>query len=274
MVDFRLVIANSVATLAFAGTLGLAAADGHAATQVLGLVASNGLPSPLTCEGGVCAGHVSSFCLQEARPAPAANSEYSLAPGGRLTLIATLADGRQLRLPGEETLSLHTLIGFTSVMISIPQAKLKELGAVSAAVEVGPMTTLLPAPVAGDPNPQSKEEIAYAAGPMRRLAEAAFEAPGTAADAARLSSLLINSLRDDEPQTAEGRDAIWDRLMARSDTSRLSPSGIAEARQIYRYCEISVASKSSLNLRSCMELHHADLMAVTNREFWDRNGGS
>ena len=43
---------------------------------------------------------------------------------------------------------------------------------------------------------------------------------------------------------------------------------------MYNACEISVASKSSYSLKGCMELRHADLMAVTNRSFWDRSGGS
>ena len=134
-----------------------AAPSAEAASQVLGLVASNGLPTPLQCQDGVCSGHFSSFCLQQARPAPSADSEYTLAPGGSLTLIARLADGRQTRLPGDGLLSLHNMIGFTSIRISLPEAKLKALGAVSVAVEVAPMTSVIPVPVAGDPNPQTRE---------------------------------------------------------------------------------------------------------------------
>src|SRR5215475_10308966 len=110
MPEFRHILAATaiIATAAFTGP------GAQAASQVLGLVASNGLPTPLQCEDGVCAGHFSSFCLQQGRPAPSANSEYSLAPGGSLTLILTQADGRQTRLPGNEFLSLRSLIGFTS----------------------------------------------------------------------------------------------------------------------------------------------------------------
>jgi hypothetical protein len=185
-----------------------------------------------------------------------------------------LPDGRQTRLPGNGLVSLRSMIGFTSIRISLPEAKLKALGAVSVAVEVAPMTSIAPVPVAGDPNPQTSEELAYATGTMRRLAEGTFEAHNAPADAARLSSLLINSLPSDEPQTATGREAVWTVLLATPGAQSLSPQGIAEARGIYGACEISVASKSSFSLRSCLAMRHADIMAVTNRGFWDRNGGS
>lgn len=274
MPEFRRILAAVFfAAMVFAAMV-FSIPGAQAASQVLGLVASNGLPTPLQCENGVCAGHFSSFCLQQGRPAPSANSEYTLASGGSLTLIVTQADGRQTRLPGNEILALRNMIGFTSMRISLPEARLKAMGAVSAAVEVGPMTSVIPVAVAGDPDPQSREEIAYATGTMRHLAEGTFEKRGAAADAARLSSLLINALPDDEPQTQAGRDAVWTALLAVPAARALSPAGIAQARDIYHGCEISVASKSSFNLKVCLEMRHADLMAVTNRDFWDRTGGS
>ncbi len=262
--------------IAVAAWIGLASGQAQAASQILGIVASNGLPTPLHCEDGTCVGHFSTFCLQDNRPAPPAESVYQLLPGdGSLTVIATLADGRTLRLPANDLLAIHTRIGFTSVRMSLPESQMKALGAVSLAVDVAPMTAILPRPVADDPNPQSAEEIALATGPVRRLAERSFESRGDSADAARLASLVINLLPEDEPQTAPGRHALWTRALAlASSRIALSPGGIDEARNIYSSCEISVASKSSFNLRSCMELHHADLMAVTNRKFWDDSGGS
>jgi hypothetical protein len=109
---------------------------------------------------------------------------------------------------------------------------------------------------------------------MRRLAEATFEERGSAADAARLSSLLINLLPDSEPQSAVDREALWGRLAAEPGVQVMSPVGVAEAQQIYRSCEIAVDSKSSFTLKSCLEFHHADLMAVSNRAFWNESGGS
>jgi len=264
---------SAVAVAALLG-LGLAAPQADAASQVLGLVASDGLPTPLQCRDGLCSAHLSSFCLQQARPAPSAGSEYELAPGGRLMLIAARADGSQIRVAAERISHLRSLIGFTSIALSVPQSELTRLGAVSVSVEVGAMTSLLPAPIAADPEPQTAEEIALATGPMRRLAEATFEARGSAADAARITSLLINLLPAAEPETSTGRETLWARLTGAPGVEALSRSGIAEAHKIFAACELSLASKSSPSVKSCMELHHADLMATTNRGFWNLGSGS
>ena len=110
---------------------------------------------------------------------------------------------------------------------------------------------------------------------MRQAAERTFENPGEAADAARLSSLIINLLPEEEPQSASGRSAVWNRAVALAGGNRpITAVGIEDAQRIYSSCELSVASKSSFNLRTCMEVHHADLMAQTNRDFWKSTGGS
>ena len=266
---FAILLATGAALMAPGGSA-------LAASQVLGLVASNGLPTPLHCQDGTCSGHFSAFCLQEQRPAPSANSEYLMAPGSGLTLIAQFADGRSQRLPAGDLLTIRTRIGFTSVRISLPEERLRALGAQSVAVEVAPMTSILPRAVAGDPDPLTSEEIALAIGPMRRAAQAEFEQPGEASDAARLSSLVVNLLPDDEPQTAADRDALWNRAIAvaKGLDRDLSAAGIEDAHRIYANCELSIASLTSFNLHSCLEIHHADLMAETNRAFWEATGGS
>jgi hypothetical protein len=267
-------LATPIAVAAIAW-LCLSAGPASAASQVLGLVASNGLPTPLHCQDGVCTGHFSAFCLQEQRPAPSADSDYGLAPGGALILVARLADGRDLRLPAGHLLTIRTRIGFTSVRMSLPESVLNSLGAVSAAVEVAPMTSILPRAVAGDPDPQSPQEIDLATGPMRRAAQQPFEAAGAASDAARLTSLLINLIPEEEPQTPAGRDALWQRTLALAAAGRaVAPAGIEASQRIYSDCETALASKSSFSLRSCLELRHADLMAQTNRDFWGSTGGS
>src|SRR5690242_10447136 len=147
----------------------------QAAPQILGIVASNGLPTPLSCADGYCSAYLASFCLQEARYAPNSGSEYHLAPGGRLTLLARLADGRSLRLDGADLLTIRTRSGFTTLRVSLPQSRLVALGVTSAAVEVGPGTTVLPRSYAGDPQPQTGEEVAAATGTLRRLAARTFD---------------------------------------------------------------------------------------------------
>lgn len=241
--------------------------------QVLGLVASNGIPTPLTCTDDECSAHLSAFCLQQAREAPASGTAYAPAEGGRVTLVATTADGRTLRLPGEPHLAFESRIGFTSVRVSLPRRTLAALGATEAAVEIGARVSLLPTAVARDPDPQTAQEIALATGPMRDAASRMFEAPGAASDAARIASLLINTLPQD-PRDDGVHEGLWRAAAAHPVVTRATPEGVATARRLYDSCSLAVRSGSIFTMRSCLEIRHADLMATTNHAFWDSMGGS
>ena len=262
----------SVRSALFAATgiaaLFLGGPNALAAPQVLGLVASNGLPTPLACDGAVCSAHFSAFCLQQNRPAPARGDTYAVAPGAEVTLVVTTADGKELRLPGNEHLTIKSEIGFTSVSIALPQSRVAELGGQAVGVEVGPMVSLLPVTVPGDPNPQEADEIALATGPMRLAASHSFEVPGRASDAARITSLLINALPEDGSETSEARDALWLAMLDRPAVSAATPAGVDAAARIYEGCKISVQSRSTYSMRNCLELRHADLLAETNHKFW------
>lgn len=275
---FRLLPA--LAGLAFAAILSAAAAN--AAPQVLGLVADSGFPTPLACDGFECSAQFSSFCLQEGRSSPPAGTLYAPTPGGTLTLVAAAPDGRSLRLPAAEHLRIATAIGFTSVAMSLPQSRrewmAERLGTapeeIRLTVEVGPSVSLVPVPVAGDPDPQTADEIALATGPLRSVAEQLFETPGASADAARLTTLLINSLPARGRETVEMRDGLFDRIAALPASSSLSPEGIEQAHGLYAECGISVESGSMFSMRECLRLRHADLMVRSNRTFWEQAGGS
>ena len=263
-------VAISLAALAL---FALFAARAEAATQILGIVASNGVPTPLHCQDGSCHGFFSSFCLQEDRPAPHVYTAYQLAPGGGLTLVATRADGSRIRVPAETMASLRSEIGFSSVTISIPEATLKALGAVDASIEVAPMTTALPVPVAGDPDPQTPEEIALATGKMRQLAEKSFETPGDMRDVARLAALVVNSLPADDPRSAPARQAAWDKAMGLAGHG-IDPAAAAIASQMFVDCGRAVDLRAEFDLSLCMQMHQTDIMSNFNRDFWDSTGGS
>jgi hypothetical protein len=254
--------------------LGLPVGRAEAAPQVLGLVASNGLPTPLQCRGGVCRGFFSSFCLQQYRQAPLVNTEYKLGPQGGLTLLVTLADSRQVRVPAEGLAEIRSEIDFSSVIISISQARMKALGGIAAAVEVAPMTSILPVPVAGDSMPQSAEEIATATGKLRLLAGRSFEDGGALRDEARLTTLLVNSLPATEPKSAAGRQAVWDQALALAADRALDPAAAANAARAYRACGVAAGMHADLDLKLCLELHQTDLMSGFNRDFWESTGGS
>jgi hypothetical protein len=250
------------------------AARVEAATQILGIVASNGMPTPLQCQDGVCRGFFSSFCLEQDRPAPHVYAEYRLATGGGLTLVVSRADGSKIRLPADGLVTLRSEIGFSSLSISISEARLKALGAASAAIEVAPMTTALPVAVAGDPNPLTSEEIAYVTDKLRRLAQPAFENPGKKNDEARLATMVVNDLPADEPKTTAGRQEVWNRVMAQTSGQAIDPTAVAVTARMFSDCGAAVDLRAAFNLSLCMQLHQTDLMSDFNRAFWESLGGS
>jgi hypothetical protein len=257
---------RSMVLLTALSMLVFAAQRAEAAPQILGLVASNGVPTPLRCEDGRCSGLVSSFCLQFERPSPEADSEYSLAPGGGITLVGRRADGSTMRLAAGGLIGIRSRAGFSSVTISLPESELKTIGAVTAAIEIAPLTSLLPVPIAGDSDPQTPGQISFATGTQRRLAQSTFEAPGPKSDAARVISLVINSLPTDEPASRTGRDAAWKKALMLASGASLDPQGIVAASGIYESCGTAVDSGAASTLGTCMEKAQQDLMGALEFE--------
>jgi len=259
--------------LSAVAAIGLPLSGATAATQVLGLVASDGAPTPLTCSGGQCSAQFSTFCLQQSRPAPSRGDDYTVAAGGQLTLIARTGAGQTLRIPANGLLQIESVIGFTSVEIGLPKAKLAELGASEVAVEVGPAVSLLPLAAADDRNPQTEDELALATGPMRRAATAMFESPGTASDAARIATVLINALPAKDSESPEQRNGLWVAMLGSPAIVNATAGGREAAEQMYEACKIAIDSHSAYSLRNCLELRHADLLAETNHQFWKDSVG-
>lgn len=244
----------------------------QAAPQILGIVASNGLATPLSCADGYCSAYLASFCLQEGRYAPNSGSEYHLAPGGRLTILARLADGGSLRLDGAQWLTIRSRSGFTALKVSLPQTRLAALGVASAAIEVEPGTTVVPRAYAGDPDPQTGDEVAAATGALRRLAAKTFDGSGRTADTARLIQLVINRLSD--PPTASGTaparvSTLWGEVARDARQNGVGQPGIDGAAAIVAECR----GGSDFTGTVCLEMRQAELMTNLNRRFWDQVGG-
>ncbi|MGH6933425.1 MAG: hypothetical protein ACREEE_13440, partial [Dongiaceae bacterium] len=131
MMSFRSIAL--LAGVACAAAMAMPSTAAQAAPQILGVVASNGVPTPLTCGEVDCSAHLSAFCLQQNRPAPSHGHPYTVAAGGDAALIATTSDGRTLRLPAGDYVKFESLIGFTSIRASLPKSVLADLDAVSVA---------------------------------------------------------------------------------------------------------------------------------------------
>jgi hypothetical protein len=271
IVRHRILFVLAIAALAIVALANRAAAS----PQILGIVASNGQPTPLICDHGRdCRARFSAFCLQQDRPAPSQGTAYRLADGNALTLVATYPDGRVERLPIGDLVQFQSRFGFTSVDVVLPSSVGRPYAMASLALDIGPSATLLPIEAAGDPDPQSPGEIAVATGPLRAAAALLFDQPGPAADAARLTTEAINALPPMHSESRFGLDHLWADTIAAGKAAGASEEGIAQANDMWQSCELAVASRSRLSMRECLELRHTDLMAHTNRQFWDQTGGS
>jgi hypothetical protein len=249
--------------------VGLPVAGASAAPQVLGVMASV-QPVPLVCLDGQCRAEVTAFCLQESRPVPSEGTAYQALGSDQLALVLKRADGGEVRLPAEAA-AISSSRGFTAVSISVPETLLQRHGAVAAEVEVLAGATVAPVPVAGDPAPQSAEEIALAAGPMRRLAADRLE-QGPTGDAARLVERLISALPPKDRETPAVRDGLWDVAIGPTIEAASDPEGAAMARLAYDGCRAALGTGYVPNLRHCLERGHGEMMIERTHAFWREAG--
>lgn len=240
-----------------------------AAPQALGLIATKA-PIPLTCVGDECSAQFSAFCLQETRDIPGPGTPY-FAIGEALTLVAIAADGTTQQLDGSAYLSFFSERGYSAVRLSVPKRVLTMLGAVGAAVEIGPMVTLLPALVAGDADPQTAQDIATVTGPLRELGGRIVDNAGAEADAVRLTGRLINGLPEIGRVGLDIGDPLWREQLSRSD---VGPEAVALAAQAYGTCRRRAEAGLYYNLRRCLEQQHDEQVLRLNRRYWQAILGS
>ncbi len=266
---------STVSTISrFLGAVVLVAALPHtavAAPQMLALLAT-GEATPLQCEDGVCGGQFSGFCLQRERPNPQPGTAYR-AQGGTLTLVLTGADGAAWRMPAGDFVTITTKRSYTAVQISLPEGMLREWGAVSAALEVGERVALAPVPAAGDANPQSEADIALALGPQRALAERIANRSVVESGAVRLTGALVNALPPRGRISREGREALWDEVVAPRGVS-YPRAALESARAVYDRCLDKVERGQFFNLRQCLEVGHDSIMLDLNIKYWEAGAES
>lgn len=254
-------------TLALTGLLAIAfqPAELRAAPQILALVETAG-PTPLVCENGQCSGEFSGFCLQKERPDPKSGARYR-AEGGDLILVVTDASGAVRRVPAGDYLEIATRRSYTAVRISLPESVIRELGAVSVALEIGERVALVPLAQAGDTDPQTEADIALALGPQRALGEKVLRQSPAESGAVALTNRMLNALpkgrTDDNTRTG-----LWERSVAPYGSAYPAES-VTRAEGIYRRCMEKVEKGEFYSLRDCLEVGHDALMLDLNRKYWE-----
>ncbi len=243
-----------------------------AAPQILAVLATNDGIS-FACDDGVCEAGLSAYCLQRNRPAPEFGTEYAPAAPDTFTLVVMDATGGERRLPAAEYVVFFEDRGYTSVSARLSEARLAELGAVRATIEVGADASLVPAPRAGDSDPLTDDEIAYTVGPLRALGTRIVD-DSAEAGAARLVATMINALPPTGRVGAERRAALWGDVPGADAAGATESAGLSRARSEFDWCLGAIAEPRVFSMRSCLETRHDQLMRELNVDFWNADVGS
>jgi len=247
----------------------VSAPGASAAPQVLALLAT-GAPVSMPCFAGECAVELGAFCLQKGRDIPDRGARYR-AEGDAFRLIVVGADGRARRLPAAAHVAVVAVRGQTAVRVTLAKRTLADLGGVRVAVEVGDGVSLVPEPVAGDPSPQSAEEIATATGPLRALGSAIVDHAGAEAVSARIAVQAINALPESGRIPRERAFGAW---RAAERTVGADELGVAAGRALFRHCRTEVEIGHVFSMRRCLERAHDGVLRALNLRYWQTIVGS
>lgn len=263
---------KSIAVLA-ASTLvavALAPVPTLAAPQILGLIAS-AAPIPMTCANGVCTAELSSVCLQQHRPTPPTGTVYRPAKRTRITLVVTRPDGVSHRLSVAAALTFRSLRQFSAVKVSLPEATVRRLGDGVATISVSPMASVIPVSIAGDPNPLSAAEIARYTGPLRALAERAFERDSDHVNATRILNQMVNRLPERSNFGIEEMGSLWRQTVGKGVTDETQKF----LKRAAENCRETLHTGVMSDLRSCLSYHHDYLSGENTTNGWQAmNPGS
>ncbi len=164
-----------------------------AAPQILALLPT-AEPLPLICKKDVCKVEVASMCLQEQRKAPNSYQAYHPGDGTKLTLAVQSKSGNVKEADITKGVTIHAVRGFVAVSVSLPEHLVRDLGDGPASLSVAPLASAIPEPVAGDPNPLTKQEISKATGLLREIAQATAGADTDRLTFSQALDMAVNEL--------------------------------------------------------------------------------
>lgn len=249
----------------------------EAAPQIIAVLPSD-TGVPFACAEGVCRADLSTYCLQRERPAPKRGTAYLPAAAEDFKLEIETRAGTRV-VDAAPHVGFVESRGFMAIAAVIDAERLTALAGgkvVGAALRIGKAASLLPKPVAGDPNPLTEKEIAYVT-KWRRQQGAEIVDAKPAARTARVLAGLANRLPLSgfaDPARLEHiwKDAIGDEFGA--TTPAASEPGFLRAGVEYRRCAEGVARHSYGGLRNCLQYRHDDLIRDLNIEYWESKPGS
>lgn len=244
-----------------------AAPAANAAPQILAaLEIQEGMP--LVCEDGRCETDITTFCLQQDRDAPRLGTAYTPAAAEHFILRLTGHDGTTRDMPATQA-AFASGRGFTHVRVGVSEAQLAAWGAKSARLVVARQASLIPEPVAGDPDPLSKEEIHYVTTSLRPLGEEMIDGQPLAT-AARIVGRVATAITDPRAMpTPAAVDGLWNAVLEEMGAKGTEGTALASARSEIDRCARPGHYHSLAGVKSCLEYRHGDLMRSLNIDYWD-----
>lgn len=244
----------------------------YAAPQILGLVAALE-PTKLTCQNGECSAQFSSFCLQEHRKAPHPGTAYLPSDNSDLKLVVTLKDGASKTLPAGRYVKVRSKINYTAMTISVAESTLRELGAVSAAIQVGALSSMIPVPRPADEQPQTAFEIAQFTGPLRVRAAQVTDQDSVDSMIARFSNDMINALPRSRPANDDEVKEAWRQATAKLPRSDVNERALQLMKREVRDCRfIANLEKEDgfthATMRNCLGDVHGERMLEQTGQVW------
>jgi len=246
----------------------------QAAPQILAVLPSDA-GVPFACAQGQCQADLSTYCLQQKRPAPSHGTVYLPAAAGDFALVIETPNGRK-SLPAAKHVRFVESRGFMAVTAVITEQALKKLGGIQAVLRVGKAASLLPEAVPYDLNPLTEKEIAYVTKWRRAQgADMVDKTPG--AKAAQLLASVANRMPRHGTVSPAAMDQIWEQAIGDElgSTPTTAPStGLSKARVEFEQCRTGPTRHSFGGIRRCIEYRHDDIIRDLNIEYWKSAPGS
>ncbi len=244
-----------------------------AAPQILAVLASD-VGVPFVCRDGQCRADLTTYCLQRQRPAPAYGDVYVPARPESFYLVVTATDGSVRSLPAGDHVSFIETRGFTAVSAHITRPALARLGGEKAVIRIGENASLLPVPVAGDPDPLTDKEIAYATQSLRRHGASVVDHTVEAA-AAKLLARFANRLPIYTPFVPGSLETLWqDAIGDELPASAPVRVGIPAAREAIRKCAVTMGVTVYYGVQRCIQFRHDDFIRDINIDYWNSQPNS
>ncbi len=262
-------IRTTVIFLAFSTISALPAA---AAPQVLAVL-STGNGAAMKCENGECTASLSSYCLQQNRSEPDMGAPYHAANPTSFTLVLEMSDGSQKSVIAPDMMTYRAERGYKSVEAVVAENFLRQQGAVSARVMVGPKASLIPDPDEDDLNPLTEAEIALAIGPSRIMGSLIVDTTEDA-KAARALAVMLRGIPDWQGWPTTSRGDLWGMIDNVAQLENVVGDDYSLIESEFKTCADSYESSEYYGIGYCLRKRHDDELLKLNKQYWNFQAGS